>query len=133
MDRETIAKTDFGIMYYYPETKIVHHILQKYEFGQPFRDFLSMGTKAIGERGACKWLSDDRSYATLTKEDMEWGRDVFAPDTIKAGWLYWAIVMPEKTVGKMAMDRIIAMYSEMGLTVQIFAEPEEGMRWLKSL
>ncbi len=133
MNRETIATTEFGAMYYYPETGIIHHILQRYEYGEPFRSFLSKGTDVVKERGATKWLSDDRSYATLTKEDIAWGRDVFGPNTVKAGWRYWAIALPKTVIGKMAMEHVIKMYSEIGLTVQVFDDPDEGMRWLESV
>jgi hypothetical protein len=131
MERETIIETDFGVMYYYSKKGIVHHIIHKYEHGEPLRNFLLSGTRTLEKHGACKWLSDDRSYAALTKEDVEWGNAVFGPETVRVGWRYWAIVLPKSVVGKISLEYVIKMYADMGLTAQIFTDPDEGMAWLE--
>ena len=132
MERETILSDDFVTLYYYPGKGVVYHILHKYKYGEPFRKFLMTGVETLRKNKGTKWLSDDRSYATLTKEDLEWGPAVFAPAAIKAGWKYWAIVMPEKVVGRMAMAHVVELYGKLGVTVQIVESPEEGMAWLDS-
>ena len=54
-------------------------------------------------------------------------------DVFAAGWKYWAIVMPDKIVGKMNMKRFIEDYSEKGLTIDIFSDPDEALAWLESV
>ncbi len=62
----------------------------------------------------------------MTAEDIQWGQDVWTPAVFAAGWKYWAIMMPDKVVGKMSMRRLIDQYSEMGVTVDIFDDTEEA-------
>ena len=76
-------------------------------------------------------MSDDRSYAALPKEDLEWGVSHWGPKAVAAGWRYWAIVMPESVLGKMSHQHIIDIYGEMGVTVKVFSDPDEAMAWLK--
>ena len=38
--------------------------------------------------------------------------------------------MPDKVVGKMNMQRFIKTYAELGLTIEIFDDPDEAMTWL---
>jgi hypothetical protein len=132
MDRTTIFENEKGSIYYYPGKKIIHHIMHEYQVGEDLRRFLETGAKLVKENDACKWLSDDRKYQALTKEDMAWGMETFGPKTIKAGWKFWAVIMPESTVGKMAMRRIIEAFESLGVTVQIFTEEDEAMSWLES-
>jgi hypothetical protein len=40
--------------------------------------------------------------------------------------------MPENVLGQMNMNRFIKMYGDMGITVQIFSDPDKALNWLKS-
>jgi hypothetical protein len=82
--------------------------------------------------GAQKWLSDDRKNSALTKEDQEWSDVHWRPRVIKAGYKHWAIVLPEKLIGELNLKRIIReKYAGTGVTVQLFNDPEEAMKWLE--
>ena len=87
----------------------------------------------LKKNSACKWLSDDRSYSALPKEDVEWGVTYWGPKAVKAGWRYWAIVLPQSVLGKLSLGHIIDTYGELGLTVKVFTDPKEGMTWLEEL
>ena len=63
---------------------------------------------------------------------MEWTATVWRPRVIKAGWKYWALVLPEKTIRQLNMRRIIKDYADSGVTVQIFSNADEAMQWLKA-
>lgn len=82
-------------VWYYPEKKIIHHKMHKFVHGQPFRDALMAGARAMEEYKADKWLSDDTNNPVLSPEDVEWGDKNWQPRVIAAGWKYWAIVQPE--------------------------------------
>ncbi len=122
----------FATVWYHPEDKIVHHHFKKYIYGQAFRDVLTKGAEIFEEYGATRWLSDDRNNSALHPDDSGWGVEVWTPRVLQAGWQYWAVVMPEKIVGQMSMQRLIKMYLDMGVTVQVFSDPDKALAWLKN-
>jgi hypothetical protein len=132
MEKEIILDNEYMTIWYYPYKKIVHHEFHKFTYGETLREVLSAGAAILEEKGAQKWLSDDRKNTTLGKDDMNWTATVWRPRVIKAGWKYWALVLPEKVLGQMAMKRIIEEYANTGVTVKIFSDPDEAMRWLET-
>jgi hypothetical protein len=132
MDKELILDNEYMTVWYYPQKKIVHHQMHKFTYGQALRDGLSAGAAIFEERGAQKFLADDRKNTGLGKDDMNWTATVWRPRVKKAGLKYWAIVLPEKILGQMSMKRIIEEYANTGVTVKIFGDPDEAMRWLET-
>ena len=132
MSRETVLNSEYAILWYYPESQIVHHEFKKFIYGKEFRSILEKGLEIFKKQGARKWLSDDRANSALPTDDVQWAQNDWFPRVLGAGWKYWAIVLPEKVVGQMNMQRFIQPYSEQGLTVQVFKDPEEAMKWLAS-
>jgi hypothetical protein len=132
MDKELILDNGYMTVWYYPVMKIVHHQMHKFTYGQALRDGLSAGATLLEEKGAQKWLSDDRKNTTLGKDDLNWTATFWRPRVKKAGLKYWAIVLPEKVFGQMVMKQIIEEYANTGVTVQIFTDPAEAMKWLEA-
>ena len=130
-ERITIADNETFAMWYYPESKIVHHEIKKYIYGQRFREMLMLGYEQFVKRGATKWLSDDRKNNVLCKADEDWGRVNWYPITVKAGWKYWAIVLPAKAMGHDNMTRLGEEYSRDGVTTRYFTDPDEALAWLE--
>jgi hypothetical protein len=128
----TVLNNDFATVLYHPDGKIVHHQFHKFIYGQAFRDVLTKGAEIFEQYGATKWLSDDRNNSALPAEDSEWAIQTWNPRVLQAGWQYWAVVLPVKIIGQMNMQRFIEMYSEMGVTVKAFSDPDEALAWLKS-
>jgi hypothetical protein len=128
----TIIDNKYATLWYHPETKIVHHQFHQPIGGQSFREVLDKGLEAFQEFSAQKWLSDDRGNSALSPEDSDWAINNWSPRVIDAGWKYWAVVMPEKVIGQMNMQRFIKMYSERDVSVQVFSDPDEAMRWLEA-
>ncbi|MCB8980726.1 MAG: hypothetical protein H6657_25225 [Ardenticatenaceae bacterium] len=62
---------------------------------------------------------------------MEWAQTQWEPRILKAGWKYWALLLPEKVVGQMSMNRVIKRSSELGIKVQVFSDTTEALRWLE--
>jgi hypothetical protein len=131
MEKEIVVDNEFITLWYYPETKIIHHQFHKFAHGQTFRDALAAGAESLKKNMAQKWLSDDRKNTVVNEEDLQWTSTVWRPMVTNAGWKYWAIVLPEKAVGKMNMNRIIEDYANTGVTVQVFRDPDDGLKWLK--
>ena len=133
MSKTTILDNDQITMWYHPEKKIIHHQMHKYVFGPKFREFLLKGVDVMRQRGADKWLSDDRLNPVLKPEDNQWAMTEWAPMVMKAGWKYWAIVQPEHLIAKLRMETNAKAFADMGLTVQLFSDPDEALKWLESV
>jgi hypothetical protein len=132
MDKEVVLDNEHITIWYHRDKKIVHHQFHKFTYGKDLQEGLSQGAAILEKNGARKWLSDDRKNTVIGKEDMEWTATVWRPRVIKAGWKYWALVLPEKTIGQMVMKRIIKEYADTGVTVKLFTDPDEAMKWLEA-
>lgn len=132
MAKVTLYDGDGATMWYHPDKKIVHHEMHKFMYGEEFHKFLLVGTEAIKKNHARKWLSDDRNNSVLKKEDIEWGMVNWLPQTVQAGWKYWAIVQPAKVIAQMNMVQLAKDYATMGIVAKFFSDPNEAMQWLES-
>jgi len=119
-------------LWYHEDKKIVHHSIKKFCFGEEFHKFLLAGTAAMKKYGAKKWLSDDRSNTVVRKEDMEWGQINWFPQTVQAGWKYWAIVQPKAVIAQSNMESLVEQYAKAGIVAKFFSDPDDAMRWLDS-
>jgi hypothetical protein len=132
MAKITVMDNEYCTLWYYPDKKIVHHKVKKFIFGQTFYNMLLAGTDLIIKNHATKWLSDDVGVPVLKQEDMDWGAANWFPQTVKGGWKYWAIMVPDQPMGKMNLEALAAMYGKMGVTARFFKSFDEAMKWLES-
>ncbi|MBI9049735.1 MAG: hypothetical protein JEZ00_09970 [Anaerolineaceae bacterium] len=128
-----IEDNDYATLWYYPDKKIIHHKFKKFIHGKVFHDFLLIGTTLMRENGATKWLSDDRLNPVLRQDDMTWGDTNWFPQTVDAGWKYWAVVQPKSMIASLNMQKLVSEYEKAGLTAQFFMTPEEALAWLENL
>jgi hypothetical protein len=128
----TIIDNPYATLWYHPEKRIVHHRIHQFISGKTFRDLLLTGTEVLTKHQATKWLSDDRMNAVLRPEDVEWSHEHWFPQTALAGWKFWAIVQPEKTVGQVTMKNLAATYGKYGITSKGFTDPNEALWWLET-
>jgi hypothetical protein len=129
--RVTLIDNEDVSLWYHAETKIVHHELRRFVYGEKFREVLEKGLAEFKQHGACKWLSDDRGNGPLKPADADWALHDWAPRVMAAGWKYWAVVMPEKVLGQMNMRRWIDTYAEAGVTAMAFSDPVKALKWLE--
>lgn len=130
MSKELIMDNEFISLWYYPDTKIIHHEIKKYVFGTTLQEMFVKGCDLMKEKGAKKWLSDDRNNNALTQKDTEWVTTVWFPKMVENGWKYWAIVQPEKIIGQINMKKFARTYAEKGVIANMFSDPDEAMKWL---
>jgi hypothetical protein len=128
----TVLDNEFVSMWYYPSSGILHHQFHKYLWGDTFREALNKGVDVFRQHHATKWLSDDRKNAALSRADTEWAIGDWFPRVLKAGWKYWAIVLPENVIGQMNMKLFIENYSKQGVTTRVFSDPDDAMKWLET-
>ncbi len=127
----TILDDENCSVWVYPDDGIVHNKVKKFVYGEKFREMLNKGSEAFKKYNCTKWLSDDREGSALRMEDREWATSNWERPNLEAGWKYWAIVLPEKTIGKMNMNHIIKRHEKLGVSVKVVTDPDEGLKWLK--
>jgi hypothetical protein len=128
----TIIDNEFATLWYHSEKKMVHHKIKKWAYGNDLRNVLNKGYESLKANNGNKWLSDDRLNGALKEDDEVWCRTDWFPRVLKAGWKYWAIVLPEKVVGQMNMKRFSEDYQKAGITAMLFSDSELAMKWLES-
>jgi hypothetical protein len=133
MAKLTIIDNPEITLWYYEETRIIHHKIHKMISGKTLRQTLMKGLELFKKNNASKWLSDDRQSSALTPEDTEWGFSVWSPQVIAAGWKYWAVVLPEIMLGQLNMNYVIDDYAKKGVTVELFSDPEAALKWLEEV
>ena len=132
MPTETIIDDEFVTLWYHPDQKVIHHKIHKFLVPGVFERLLSTGAELMEKRGAVKWLSDDRNNVVVAPEDREWSDKTWAPRVMKAGFKYWAIVVPSQAVAELQMRALRAKRQKQGLAVEMFETVEAAMAWLTS-
>jgi hypothetical protein len=131
MPSVTLLDNEYATLWHHEESQIIHHQFKKWAKDGNFRDVLDKGYAQAQAKGVKKWLSDDRNNLVLSQADGEWATTVWVPKMVKIGWKYWAVVMPEKAVGKLNMQQFIEGNAKHGITVKVFTEPVAALEWLK--
>ena len=130
MATQILLDNEYATGWFHDDKKIVHHAIKKPIRGAPFREMLNAGALAMEQRLSQKWLSDDRNNSALPEEDEKWSNEDWVPRVIRAGWKYWAVVIPTKAVGQLNIQRFVEAFASHGVTVQVFTDPDEAMTWL---
>jgi hypothetical protein len=131
MPRILMLENEFANLWYYPETRIIHHQFLKPISGEPFKTVLTTGLEVLKAKKAHKWLSDDRANSRLPLEDTTWSDHVWLPQVVAAGWEFWALVLPLKRLGQINMEKQTDTVADTGVVVQYFSDPVTGLKWLE--
>jgi hypothetical protein len=129
-DTILVLDNDLISLWCYRNKQMIHHVVHRPVGGLPLRHALKQGTEALKANQSVRWLSDERANAALTPDDMNHLPDVWFPETQKAGWKYWAIVLPERAADQLSFKLLAKTFSERGLIVETFTEPDPAMQWL---
>ncbi|MBX3083861.1 MAG: hypothetical protein KF716_19660 [Anaerolineae bacterium] len=133
MSAISIVENEYITLQYLPDKKIIAHVVHKPIGDKPLQDALNAGTEALKKYGACKWLSDDRKNGPLSPEQLQWAFNDWNPRTIKAGWKFWANVVPEDLAAAGTLAPVMDALFEMGLRMMVFTDVEKATQWLDSL
>ena len=131
ISREIVIESEQISVWCHPKLGIVHHEMHSLCHGEPFREALLAGQRAFRQHGAAGWLSDDRRNGPLPEVDEVWATTVWFPQTRAAGWRFWAMVMPERAVGKLNVKRFVELYRQRGIEASMFTEPMAAFTWLR--
>ena len=132
MTKQVIFDNEFATLWYYPEAGIVHHQIKKFLTAPPLKAMLSKGTEVLKAKHATKWLSDDRNNGALPPEIIPWIKNEWEPQTVHAGWKFWAQVLPVSVIAQMNAKRFQESAGQAGVVKKQFADPVEALRWLES-
>ncbi len=119
-------------LWFHPASKIVHHKIKKPLPPGAFQRLLGTGAEYMEKHRASKWLSDDSDVVAIAKDDNAWGDEKWAPRVIKAGFKYWAVVMPKSALGSLMLKRFVNEYRERGVNVEAFDSVDAAIKWLES-
>ena len=133
MPKITIIDNEYASLWFYPESRIVHHQIHKFMRKGLYQELVTAGVECLEKHSATKWLSDNRGNPVVRHQDIHWATTVSLPRAMRAGFKYWAIVMPAKEIGKMQMRELIDELGGRGIAVKAFADPDDAMRWLESV
>jgi hypothetical protein len=128
----TVLDDAYVSLWYHPDTKIIHHRMKQFLAPGVFQKLLTAGAELMEEHKATKWLSDDRDNAVAVPEDLVWAEQVWHPRAARAGFKYWAIVVPAAMVAALQMRTLQARRRKEGIEVETFETVEKAMAWLES-
>lgn len=132
MAYDVIVENEWGVVRFEPTDKYVYHTFYQPISGEFFRELLNTALDCLIEKGAEKWLSDDRKNAEFTPEDIEFALADWGPRAAAAGWKLWALVVPQDIAGRASMTAIVSAFFELGVRVMVFTNVEEAREWLVS-
>jgi hypothetical protein len=120
-----------AVLFYHPDTKIIHHHFRRDLTSEDFRDVLNRGLELMKMHGAIKWLSDNRAIEPHSVDDAEWVNADWLPRAIALGWRYWALVGPYSPKARIHMRSFVEYFNSRGVKVRIFDYVDEAMHWLE--
>lgn len=132
MAKEVILDNEFATLWYDPAAKIISHQIKKFIPTPQLKELLNKGNDVMKTKGAKKWLSDDRNNGALPQDAQEWSAQDWFPRMVKAGWKFWALLVPGTTVGQLSIKRRAEEYSKAGVTTQVFSDAEAAQKWLEA-
>jgi hypothetical protein len=131
MAKLTILNNEFATMWFYTDTKTLHHKMKKFAYGANMQELLNKGTESIQKYSAQKWISDNRNNGPFTKVDQMWANNIWIPYTAKYGWKYWAIVQPKSILGQKSEEGSAMAITHCGVTIATFIDVNFATHWLE--
>ncbi|HEX3050923.1 MAG TPA: hypothetical protein VHP83_09735 [Aggregatilineaceae bacterium] len=131
MGRTVLLTNEYITVEYLEDKKIISHVVHKPVAGQMLLDALNTGTDALVKYGVCKWLSDDRLNGPVSEDEqafLEWNQR-----TIKCGWKYWALVVPQKVADAGTLMPSMESLFKLGLRMMVFTSVEKAIEWLDQM
>lgn len=130
-----IYDSEYITVEYWPEKKLIYHTIHKpiAEQLDIFKAALDAGSDALATYQVTKWISDDRKNGPLSQEGNQWAFEVWQPRTIKAGWKYWANIVPQDLAAAGTLIPVIDVLFSLGLQMMVFTTPEKALEWLDKL
>ncbi|NUU59929.1 hypothetical protein [Paenibacillus agri] len=131
----TVFKTDSATVSWNEKAKAVHVEFNTYVHSDQLRAICDKAMELQQEKGAQRMISDNRKLSVISQEDQKWISTVHNQRIQDSGIKFVAIIMPEKTLGKMSMKRVVASsvaFDDIKTVFESFESVEEAEEWLNS-
>lgn len=128
-----VFEDEYGLLEYHPQSKIVSHVFKPGIAGEHLRNLLNQGVDLLKQHGAVKWLADNRGFVDVLDEDAQWVNEVWINNAMKAGWKYWALVVPKDEAGRLNMVGFVQDFANLGVVTRVFTSVEPAHEWLLSV
>lgn len=131
----TYFESDSATVLWNVKAKAVHVEFKSYVHSDELRDICDKAMKLQQEKGAERMISDNRKLTVISQEDQQWISTVHNQRIQDSGIKYVAIVLPEKTVGKLSMKRVVASavaFDDISTVFESFNTVEDAEEWLNS-
>lgn len=99
---------------------------------EDYRNGLNKGLELLQNKGTTLLLSDTTKLGVLSQTAQEWTNNHWFPYALKLGLRKMAIILPEKTIPKMTINRIMEKLDNPELETAYFKELEEAYAWLQT-
>lgn len=134
MSKLTLYDSEYITVEYWEDKKLIYHVVHQPMSGQleMFKEALNIGTEALQKYQVNKWLSDNRKNDQFTQAGKEWF-DEWQPRTMKAGWKYWATIVPESLAAAGTLMPIMEILYNLGLRMMVFTDMEQAIAWLDKM
>lgn len=133
MSKTTVFDSDSMPILYYQDKKILVQETLKFTTTEERRMALEKGLEVIERDRVSKWLTNNKSGSAIPQEDIDWGINEWFPRAIKAGLKHWAVILPEKAVGKLSGKKMVDALIAQGIKVKTFETEEDAVTWLDGL
>ena len=71
-------------------------------------------------------------FDTIAQAGKEWFAE-WQPRTMKAGWKYWATIVPESLAAAGTLMPIMEELYNLGLRMMVFTDMEQAIAWLDKM
>lgn len=130
-NKTTVISNRYFDLFFYEREKIIHHVYKPPMSSAQLKDQLTTGTQLLRESGATKWISDNRQVVnTFDAETTDWVNNVWLPETVEAGWKYWALIVPEAVAASTDHIKFVESFYNSGVWVTVWTNFEEAYEWI---
>jgi hypothetical protein len=77
-----------------------------YSKGAPYREALNHAIALLKGASLTGWLADMRQASVIDNDDLQWLNDDWSPRAIQAGLRDVVMIMPERSIPRMQVQRI---------------------------
>lgn len=126
-----IIDNEYATLQYHEQARIVHHTLHGFVPDSQLRHLMETGITLLQRYGATKWLANDLKNSAVPQETVRWINEDWFQRAIAAGWKHWAVVMPEKAIGRLSLSQWIGPYTSTGFSVRTFTGEDEALKWIE--
>lgn len=130
-DLESFYDSTFATIYWNTRLSCVQTHWKGFAEGTSLRETMAKGLELLQSKKSALWLADLRKLGVIGQADQEWISQEWFPRAIKVGLRKRVVVLPEKTIGRMAVTRIVEKINNVELETASFKELEEAYQWLQ--